>query len=67
MENDPWTVPIHVLSRNPELVERFKRFGYVDGLELPVHPKHTPFLRDFMDQLTLSVSDATPREAVVEY
>jgi len=34
-----WTVPIHVLSRDPELVAPFNAIGYVDGLiPTPLYP-----------------------------
>jgi hypothetical protein len=30
-EKQPWTVPIHVLSRDPDLLRPFRAEGYVDG------------------------------------
>ncbi len=30
-EKQPWTVPIHVLSRDPDLLRPFRALGYVDG------------------------------------
>jgi hypothetical protein len=34
--DDPsWAVPVHVLSRNRSLVERFRGVGYVDGMTPP--------------------------------
>jgi hypothetical protein len=32
LEKDPWDVPVHVLSRNPALVEGFAALGYTPGL-----------------------------------
>jgi hypothetical protein len=32
MERDPWWVPVHVLSRDPQAVERFAALGYQPGL-----------------------------------
>jgi hypothetical protein len=39
-EKQPWTVPIHVLSRDPDLVRPFARLGYVAG---PVPPEKGRF------------------------
>ncbi|HZB93990.1 MAG TPA: hypothetical protein VE397_21255, partial [Stellaceae bacterium] len=36
----PWTVPIHVLSRDPDLLRPFRALGYVEG---PVPPRQGPF------------------------
>ena len=37
-ELQQWTVPIHVLSRDPDLVAPFIAAGYVDGLFPPPNP-----------------------------
>jgi hypothetical protein len=47
----PWTVPIHVLSRDPELVAPFMAEGYVSGLfptQAPPHPGMETFLARFL-------------------
>jgi hypothetical protein len=47
----PWTVPIHVLSRDPELVAPFLAEGYVPGLfptQPPPHPGMETFLARFL-------------------
>jgi hypothetical protein len=47
----PWTVPIHVLSRDPELVAPFLAEGYVSGLfptQAPPHPGMETFLARFL-------------------
>jgi hypothetical protein len=47
----PWTVPIHVLSRDPELVAPFVAQGYVSGLfptQPPPHPGMETFLAHFL-------------------
>ncbi len=31
-QNAPWTVPVHVVSDDPVLINRFKSMGFVDGL-----------------------------------
>lgn len=33
MHEDPWDVPIHVISRDPAMIERFAALGYTLGLE----------------------------------
>jgi len=43
----PWTVPIHVLSRDPDLIAPFLAEGYVPGLfptQAPPHPGMETFL-----------------------
>jgi hypothetical protein len=47
----PWTVPIHVLSRDPDLVAPFLAEGYVRGLfptQAPPHPGMEKFLARFL-------------------
>jgi hypothetical protein len=47
----PWTVPIHVLSRDPELIAPFFAAGYVPGLfptQAPPHPGMETFLGRFL-------------------
>jgi hypothetical protein len=47
----PWTVPIHVLSRDPDLVAPFLAEGYVPGLfptQGPPHPGMENFLARFL-------------------
>jgi hypothetical protein len=47
----PWTVPVHVLSRDPELVAPFVSEGYVPGLfptQPPPHPGMESFLAQFL-------------------
>lgn len=53
-EGEPWSVPVHVISRNPRLLEPFRQRGYTSGL-IPAQPlPHAGmetflpnFLRDF--------------------
>jgi hypothetical protein len=47
----PWTVPIHVLSRDPELVAPFLAEGYVSSLvpsQAPPHRGMETFLARFL-------------------
>jgi hypothetical protein len=47
----PWTVPIHVLSRDPELITPFVAEGYVSGIsptQAPPHPGMETFLAHFL-------------------
>ena len=50
-EKQPWTVPIHVLSRDPDLLNPFIAKGYVDG-PMPPHDGDfkgmESFLGDFL-------------------
>jgi hypothetical protein len=46
-----WTVPIHVLSRDPELIAPFLAEGYVYGLDPTQPPPHLgmeTFLAQFL-------------------
>jgi hypothetical protein len=53
-EGEPWSVPVHVISGNPRLLEPFRKRGYTSGL-IPAQPlPHAgmetflpTFLRDF--------------------
>jgi len=40
-ENQPWSVPVHIISRNPSLVEPFISRGYTPGL-IPSQPLPHP-------------------------
>jgi hypothetical protein len=46
-----WTVPIHVLSRDPDLIAPFIAAGYLEGIvpsQAPPHPGMETFLRSFL-------------------
>jgi hypothetical protein len=50
-ELQQWTVPIHVLSRDPELVAPFIEAGYVAGIvptQAPPHQGMENFLPSFL-------------------
>jgi len=50
-ENQPWSVPVHVISRNNELLEPFRKRGYSPGLiptQPPPHRGMETFLHDFL-------------------
>lgn len=49
MHEDSWAVPIHIVSRDPALVERFVPFGYAPGIEPPADMKPTPMERFLVD------------------
>lgn len=67
-ENSLWSVPIHVISRNPALLEPFAKRGYMPGMipqqSLP-HPGMETFLFNFLEdfsptvEYTVSVSGNT--------
>jgi hypothetical protein len=50
-ENQPWSVPVHVISRNNEFMEPFRKRGYSPGLiptQPPPHRGMETFLYDFL-------------------
>ena len=54
-ENQPWSVPVHVISRNNELLEPFRKRGYSPGLiptQPPPHRGMETFLYDFLDDFS---------------
>jgi hypothetical protein len=58
-KDDRW-VPVHVLGRDPAVVDRFVRFGFGPGI-LPAAPRGTPATHaDLMGEL-LSALGAVPR------
>ena len=56
-DKQPWTVPIHVLSRDPSLVQPFARLGYVAG---PVPPEAGAFagMESFLGNFLAAFSTA---------
>jgi hypothetical protein len=54
-ENRPWSVPIHVISRNRDLLEPFAARGYTPGIiprQSPPHPGMETFLYDFLEDFS---------------
>jgi hypothetical protein len=54
-ENRPWSVPIHVISRNPDLLEPFRAHGYTPGIiprQPPPHSGMQTFLYDFLEDFS---------------
>jgi len=50
-ENQPWSVPIHVISRNRDFLKLFLKRGYISGLiptQPPPHRGMETFLHDFL-------------------
>jgi hypothetical protein len=50
-KNQPWSVPVHVISRNNEFLEPFRKRGYSPGListQPPPHRGMETFLYDFL-------------------
>jgi hypothetical protein len=46
-ENRPWSVPVHIISRNPSLVEPFISRGYTPGL-IPSQPLPHPGIESLL-------------------
>ncbi len=50
-EGEPWSVPVHIISRNPRLLAPFRNRGYTPGLipdQPPPHAGMETFLPDFL-------------------
>lgn len=61
--NHPWTVPIHMLARNPDLVRPFTALGYAAGAESPPeeHPEGMEkFLGEFLAAYGVNASPPVP-------
>jgi phosphoglycerol transferase MdoB-like AlkP superfamily enzyme len=58
MDSDPWTIPLHIISRDAELVERFKTLDYTEGLFTTSKEALLPGLQDIAGQLFLILNDA---------
>jgi hypothetical protein len=55
----PWTVPIHILARDPTLVDRFAALGYTPGAR-PMQPAPWPRMADFMRDFFAAMSRDPP-------
>ncbi len=50
-EGEPWSVPVHIISRNPQLLAPFRKRGYTPGLipnQPPPHAGMETFLPEFL-------------------
>jgi hypothetical protein len=54
-KDQPWSVPVHVVSRNRELVEPFRKRGYRPGL-IPSHPPPHRGMETFLYEFLLDFS-----------
>ncbi len=50
IKDDPWTVPIHVVSRDPAAIDRFARVGFRPGIA-PAAEQQPSGLEDFLAEL----------------
>ncbi|MGO8921141.1 MAG: hypothetical protein ACLQJR_35090 [Stellaceae bacterium] len=69
-EKQPWTVPIHVLSRDPDLLRPFRRLGYVEGALPPQRGAFRgmeSFLGDFIDGFATAPAVAATRPERAEH
>ncbi len=62
MDTDPWTIPLHVVSRDHELIERFTRVGYSKGLATQT-PKVVPGLDKIIGHLFTVLNDVSHVES----
>ncbi len=49
---ESWSVPVHVISRNPRLLEPFRKRGYTPGLipaQSPPHAGMDTFLPELLE------------------
>jgi hypothetical protein len=59
--NDPsWAVPLHVLSKNKKLIERFNEAGYAPGMTPPLTGGAVAGLETLLPELMERLSDAPP-------
>ncbi|MBI5577529.1 MAG: hypothetical protein HY895_00115 [Deltaproteobacteria bacterium] len=52
-----WSVPVHVISRNPDAIRRFVQRGYTEGLipgQAPPHPGMESFFWNFLEDFSES-------------
>lgn len=62
-QNEPWSVPIHLLSRRGEFLEPFLRRGYTPGL-IPGQPLPHKGLETFLPGFLEDFSSGAPRPRV---
>jgi hypothetical protein len=65
-EGQPWSVPVHVISRNPQVIAEFRRRGYSPGLEPRQPPPHPGLETLFWDIIEGFSSGSTPAYARVQ-
>ncbi len=54
-EGEPWSVPVHIISRNPRLLEPFRKRGYTPGLipaQAVPHAGMETFLTGFLEDFS---------------
>jgi hypothetical protein len=61
--DQPWSVPVHVISRNPSFIQEFRRRGYLPGL-VPTQPLPHPGLEtlfwDLLEGFGVTSRETTP-------
>jgi hypothetical protein len=61
--DQPWSVPVHVISRNPAFIHEFRQRGYRPGL-VPTQPLPHPGLEtlfwDLLEGFSVASCEATP-------
>ena len=54
----PWTVPIHILSRDPDLLRPFRALGYIEGPVPPPREGHFKGMESFLGEFIRGFSPA---------
>jgi hypothetical protein len=57
-----WSIPVHVISRNPDAIQKFVQRGYTEGLipgQAPPHPGMETFFWNFLEDFSEPDSGAT--------
>jgi hypothetical protein len=57
-DNLTWSVPIHIASRNPQMIEPFLRRGYIPGM-VPTQPLPHVGMERFMEEFLADFSSKT--------
>ncbi|MEE9532487.1 MAG: sulfatase-like hydrolase/transferase [Syntrophobacteria bacterium] len=65
-ENRPWSVPIHIISRNRYFLEPFAARGYTPGI-IPRQPLPHPGMETFLYNLIEDFSKAPAKEITQQY
>jgi hypothetical protein len=69
-KDQPWSVPVHVISRNSEFLKPFRKRGYTPGLiptQPPPHRGMETFLYNFLADFSTPPGDKMPDESSIKH